>query len=126
MFAELAAKVRRHPARKAGFTLIELLVVIGIIAVLAGLLLPALDGSRQKARGLQCMNNHRQLTMAWKMYTDDNHDTLLYASEGLFGDPRVDNYAWVRGWLDFNPANPANTDLSTLIDPRYAKLESQR
>ncbi len=98
--------------RSAGFTLIELLVVIAIIAILAGLLLPALGRAKQKAQGLQCLDNHRQLTLAWRMYTDDNNDTLLYASEGLYGDPRVDNYAWVRGLLNFDPKNRSNWDVN--------------
>jgi prepilin-type N-terminal cleavage/methylation domain-containing protein len=63
-----------------GFTLIELLVVIAIIAILAALLLPALGRAKLKAQGVQCMNNHRQLAIAWRMYTEDNLDKLLYAS----------------------------------------------
>ena len=62
------------------FTLVELLVVITIIAILAALLLPVLGKGKLTAQGLQCMSNHKQLTLAWKMYTDDNNDTLLYAS----------------------------------------------
>jgi prepilin-type N-terminal cleavage/methylation domain-containing protein/prepilin-type processing-associated H-X9-DG protein len=92
-----------------GFTLIELLVVIAIIAILAALLLPTLARSKQKARGLQCMSNHRQLTIAWKMYTDDNRDMLLYASRHPLY-PQMDQYAWVLGDLDFDPANPSNWD----------------
>src|SRR5215467_10090273 len=53
----------------SAFTLIELLVVIAIIGILASLLLPALDRSKQKAQGVMCMNNHRQLTLAWLGYT---------------------------------------------------------
>ena len=73
-----SAKRNSRPSR--GFTLIELLVVIAIIAILAALLLPALTRAKLKAQGVQCMNNHRQLAIAWRMYTEDNNDKLLYAS----------------------------------------------
>src|ERR1035441_501855 len=77
-------------ATRAGpaFTLIELLVVIAIIAILAALLLPALIKSKLKAQGIQCMNNHRQLALAWRMYAEDNNDVLVYASDDP-GDPHV-------------------------------------
>ncbi|MBN9689908.1 MAG: prepilin-type N-terminal cleavage/methylation domain-containing protein, partial [Verrucomicrobia bacterium] len=57
--------------QRRGFTLIELLVVIAIIAVLAALLLPALARARQQARNIPCVNNQRQLHLAWQLYADD-------------------------------------------------------
>lgn len=101
---------RRNPvAAAAAFTLIELLVVIGIIAILTSLLLVVIDKAKLKARGLQCMSNHRQLCLAWLMYCHDNEDRLPYASE-LPWAPETHAAAWVTGTLDFNPANPSNWD----------------
>ena len=99
----------RNRSAPAGFTLIELLVVIAIIVILAAMLLPTLAKAKQKARGLQCMSNHRQLTFAWKMYTDDNRERLLYASHAASPSPN-DQYSWVLGDLDFNPNNASNWD----------------
>jgi prepilin-type N-terminal cleavage/methylation domain-containing protein/prepilin-type processing-associated H-X9-DG protein len=104
----------------AAFTLIELLVVIAIIAILAAMLLPALARAKQKGQGIQCMNNHRQLSLAWRMYADDSRDWLVYASGDsaydathptLSGNP-YNQYAWSLSNMDFEPNNRYNWDTS--------------
>src|SRR5476649_1941430 len=62
--------------RACGFTLIELLVVIAIIAILAAMLLPALGAAKRKAQTAQCLNNIKQLQLAWILYAGDNGDFL--------------------------------------------------
>jgi prepilin-type N-terminal cleavage/methylation domain-containing protein/prepilin-type processing-associated H-X9-DG protein len=70
---------RHQPPRGrsvSGFTLIELLVVIVVIAIMAALLLPALNKTREQAKGLACRSNMKQLALAFLMYSEDNSDTF--------------------------------------------------
>ncbi len=67
---------RNRHARKPAFTLVELLVVIGIIAVLIGMLLPALSRAREASRRAECLSNLRQVGIAFRFYALDNHDQV--------------------------------------------------
>jgi type II secretory pathway pseudopilin PulG len=93
--------------------LIELLVVIAIIAILAALLLPGLSKAKQNAHRIQCMNHHRQLALAWRMYVDDHGGTLLFASENP-QFPETAAGAWITGLLDLTE-RPTNWDPSLTV-----------
>ena len=111
---------QRKPAswRAAGFTLIELLVVIAIIALLAAMILPAMRRAKEKAHGIACVNNHRQLGMAWLMYGTDNSEILVYASTSGQENNWPDQYAWSGAHMDFDGNNRANWDPSFDMEQR--------
>ena len=82
-----------QPAPAAAFTLIELLVVIAIIAIQAAMQLPALAAAKNKAKTTQCLNNTKQLTLAWIMYANDNNDRLVNNHSN--GNQAAGQSAWV-------------------------------
>jgi prepilin-type processing-associated H-X9-DG protein/prepilin-type N-terminal cleavage/methylation domain-containing protein len=97
----------RPPLQRA-FTVIELLVVIVVITILAGVLLPGLSRAKAKAQSISCMNNLKELQLAWIVYADDNNQLLpanqLFVGTGPASSPPG---CWVLGnaQMDLTSAN---------------------
>lgn len=105
--------------QRHGFTLTELLVVIAVIAVLASILLPTLARSKRRAQAVFCLNNTKQLTLAWMTYADDHEGRLAYnlgaSSTTLLSGSTPMAMNWVDNVLNWE-LDPDNTNTAKLVD----------
>ena len=109
------------------FTLIELMIVVAVIAILIGLLMPALNAVKTKARATQCSNNIRQLQMGWTMFISDHDDELPHNSDRDEAGRTADHPSWVAGRLRTEHEggdHSANFNTALLVDNQYAEFES--
>jgi len=109
-----------HRRTGAAFTLIELLVVIAIIAILASLLAPALSGAKAKAQGIKCMNNTKQLVVAWTLFALDNEETIVPNT--------FDSNSWItNAWIlsaDLKTVTPIMTSLGVISQGKLWKYNT--
>jgi prepilin-type N-terminal cleavage/methylation domain-containing protein len=112
---------------RSAFTLIELLVVTAIIAILAGLLLPGMSRVKGTARTVSCLNNKKQLQLAWMLYSEDHEGRLVPHGLNIPKPPQPElGLWWAQGFMNYNGGNSENTNVLLLLDPQYANSAPTR
>ena len=106
------------------FTLIELLIVIAIIAILAAILLPALNSARERGISASCLSNEKQLSQIYHFYADD-HDDFLPCMDNLGGSQVVSPKEWLNGMvkLYLNRENASSEPVDVLFCPSETVME---
>jgi len=111
-------KFRVSGHQRAAFTLLELLVVIAVICILASLLLPAMARAKGKAQGIACLNNTKQLGLAWMLYADDHSGRLAYNLGGMADVRSIaqrTNLNWVNNIMTWE-LDSDNTNITTITE----------
>lgn len=103
--------------RRDNFTIIELLVVISVIAILAALLLPALNSARLKGKAVVCVGNQKQLGQIFGMYSGDNKDIVYVYGGGNIFDPLA--YDWARAYYIYYDGRHKNAYSDLLMTARF-------
>jgi prepilin-type N-terminal cleavage/methylation domain-containing protein/prepilin-type processing-associated H-X9-DG protein len=106
---------------RAGFTLLELVVVMSTLAVLSALLLPALASTKPNSKAVQCLNNQKQLALAWLMYASDNSGRLAVNCDQS-GTLTNGAPSWVSGVMDWGALGSADVNTDYLVNDKYSLL----
>src|SRR5205807_8363813 len=98
------------------FTLAELIVIVAILAALTAMVLPVMTKTNTSVNTFQCLNNNRQLCIAWRLYAEDNRGRLVYSSDDGTGTANpLNQYAWTLTHMDYSSANAGNWDTNADI-----------